>query len=94
VRARMDRQVPIALLPCLITRALPTLWVLSNTPIFITQEIAANGKVECTPMIQLPRRGLGYLSANISVAVGGAGFNLTIAGGSNDPPVPHGRNAV
>jgi hypothetical protein len=67
--------------------------VVLSTTNFTTQEVAANGKLECTPMIQ-PPRGLGYLGANISVAVGGNGFNLTIAGGSNDPPMPHGRNAV
>ena len=45
-------------------------------------------------MIQSGTRGLGFILANVTVEVGGSGFNLTIGGGSNDPPMPRGRNAV
>lgn len=48
----------------------------------------------CTMMIQSGTRGLGFILANVTVEVGGSGFNLTIGGGSNDPPMPRGRNAV
>ena len=49
---------------------------------------------KCSPMIQGNTRGLADIAANISLDVGADGFNLTIGGGSNDPPMPHGRNAV
>jgi hypothetical protein len=48
----------------------------------------------CSPMLQ-GGRGLGDTAGKVSLMnVSAAGFTLTIAGGSNDPPMPHGRNAV
>ena len=50
---------------------------------------------KCTCMTQGGTRGLGDITANeLTVAIGSKGFNLTVEGGDNDPPMPHGRNAV
>jgi hypothetical protein len=48
---------------------------------------------KCTCMTQ-GTRGLGDIDAEVTVAIDAGGFNLTVAGGDNDPPMPHGRNAV
>jgi hypothetical protein len=54
----------------------------------------AYGPLRCTPMTQ-GGRGLGDAAGSISLTgVSAAGFTLTIGGGSDDPPMPHGRNAV
>jgi hypothetical protein len=50
--------------------------------------------IGCTPMTQGEGRGLADIRANLSIAVGTNGFNLTIGGGDDDPAMPRGRNAV
>lgn len=55
--------------------------------------VTARG-MKCTCMTQGTMRGLGDIDAEVTVAVGSGGFNVTVAGGDNDPPMPSGRNAV
>eukprot|EP00035_Acanthoeca_spectabilis_P024842 m.455618 g.455618 ORF g.455618 m.455618 type:complete len:638 (+) comp20907_c0_seq1:3-1916(+) len=49
--------------------------------------------LKCSMMLQ-GSRGLGDLSANITTLPTSDGFTLEIGGGSNDPAMPQGRNAV